>query len=85
MEKKKSNKRWIILSVICFIVGVALWLPNFILQFGYGFWMLTFIVNPLGTLFGFLGRSKFGIISNIFMTFSFFIIMFVGSFIEAIL
>ncbi|MDQ0229229.1 hypothetical protein [Metabacillus malikii] len=83
MEKKKSNKRWIALSFFCFIVGVALWLPNFILQYGYGFWMLTFIINPLGILFGFLGRVKIGIIANIIMTFSFFIIMFVGYLIEA--
>lgn len=82
--KEKSNKKWITLSVICFLAGVALWLPNLILQYGYGFWMLTFIINPLGALFGYLGRSKFGIISNIIMTFSFFIIMFVGNLIEAL-
>ncbi|WP_306462702.1 hypothetical protein [Halobacillus litoralis] len=78
MEKEKSNKKWIILSGICFLVGVTLWLPNFILQYGYGFWILTFIINPVGAVFGYLGKSKFGIISNIIMTFSFFIIMFVG-------
>lgn len=84
MEKEKSNKKWIALSGICFLVGVALWLPNLILQYGY-FWILTFIINPLGALFGYLGRSKIGIISNIIMTFSFFIIMFVGYLIEAFL
>lgn len=83
VEKKKSINNWTILSVICFIVGVVLWLPNLILQYGYGFWLLTFIINPLGALFGFLGKSKFGIISNIIMTFSIFIIMFVGYLIAA--
>lgn len=84
MESNNSNKRWITLSLICFIVGVALWLPNLIFQYGYGFWMLTFIINPLGILFGFLGRSVLGIILNIIMTFSFFIFMFVGYLIESI-
>ncbi|WP_306462670.1 hypothetical protein [Halobacillus litoralis] len=84
MEKEKSNKKWTILSGICFLVGVALWLPNFILQYGYGFWILTFIINPVGAVFGYLGKSKFGIISNIIMTFSFFIIMFVGYLLAAL-
>lgn len=70
--------------MICFILGVVLWLPNFILQYGYSIWMLTFLINPLGALFGMLGKSRFGIISNIIMTFSFFIHMFFGYLFEAI-
>lgn len=77
------NKRWARLSIICFLLGIAVWLPNFIFQYGYGFWMLTFIINPIGIVFGILGRSKFGIISNVIMTFSFFIFMFLGYLISA--
>lgn len=59
-------------------MGIVVWLPNFIFQYGYGFWMLTYIINPIGIVLGVIGRSKFGIISNVFMTFSFFILMFFG-------
>ncbi len=83
MKKKKSNKAWITFSVICFLVGVALWLPNFIYQFGFVYSLYTFIINPIGALFGYLGKSKFWMILNIMMTFSLFILWFVGDLILA--
>ncbi|MFD2045430.1 hypothetical protein ACFSTA_17235 [Ornithinibacillus salinisoli] len=74
----KIHKRWVMLSIICFLLGIIVWLPNFILDYGYGYWMLTFIINPIGIVFGVFGKSKFGIISNVIMTLSFFIFMFLG-------
>ncbi|WNF38769.1 hypothetical protein RJD24_10245 [Bacillaceae bacterium IKA-2] len=81
----QNNQRnlWIILSVICILIGIATWIPNFIFKFGYGYWLLTFFINPLGILFGYLGRSKVAMITNIIITFSFFILMFFGSLFEA--
>ncbi|WP_017187404.1 hypothetical protein [Alkalibacillus haloalkaliphilus] len=75
-----SNKLWTTLSIICAFVGLALWLPNIIFQFGYSFWALTFLVNPIGALFGLIGKSKLGVVLNLIMTFNFFILMFIGYF-----
>lgn len=85
METKKSPRKiWSVLSMICFILGIGAWIPNLVFNYGFGFWMLTFIINPIGIVFGIVGRSRFGIIVNIIMTFSFFIFMFVGYLIAGI-
>ncbi|OIJ17997.1 hypothetical protein BKP45_20640 [Anaerobacillus alkalidiazotrophicus] len=78
-----NKKLWITLSVICILIGIATWIPNFIFEYGYGYWVLTFFINPLGILCGYLGSSRIAMISNIIMTLSFFILMFFGSLIEA--
>ena len=75
---------WFNLSLICFIMGILVWVPNFIFNYGYGYWLLTFIINPLGIAFGIIGKSKFGIVSNAIMTISFFIFMSIGYIIVAI-
>lgn len=72
------KQKWIILSMISFLIGLLLWLPNFIYGYGYGYWLWTFLVGPIGIAFGYIGRSKLGVYMNIFMTFSFFIFMFIG-------
>lgn len=81
--QNKNKKLWITLSVICIVIGIATWIPNVVFEYGYGYWLLTFIINPLGIFFGYMGRSKIAIFLNIIMTFSFFILMFVGSLMEA--
>ncbi|WJE17132.1 hypothetical protein QRD89_07215 [Halobacillus sp. ACCC02827] len=73
-----KESRWQLLSILCACLGAALWLPNFLLNYGYGFWMGTFIINPIGVVFGILGGSRIGIVLNSIMTFSFLIFMFVG-------
>ncbi|WP_078552071.1 hypothetical protein [Bacillus alkalicellulosilyticus] len=75
---EKKRKLFFRLSVICILIGIATWIPNFILEYGYSYWLLTFIINPLGIIFGILGRSIWTVIANIIMTFSFFILMYVG-------
>jgi len=81
--ENNNKKLWITLSVICILIGIATWIPNFIFDYGYGYWLLTIIINPLGIICGYLGRSRIAIILNIILTFSFFILMFFGSLIEA--
>ncbi|WBL17544.1 hypothetical protein [Sutcliffiella sp. NC1] len=78
-----NRKLCIILSYLCFFIGMATWIPNFLFQYGYGYWLLTFIINPIGIIFGYVGNSKVTMIINIIMTFSFFILMFIGSLLEA--
>ncbi|WP_027963884.1 hypothetical protein [Halalkalibacillus halophilus] len=69
----------------CVAIGIALWLPNFIYNFGYGYSLWTFVINPIGALLGYVGKSKTDIILNIIMTFSFFILMAVGYSIQGLL
>ena len=82
--KSKSNKLWIIISVLCLLIGIAVWIPNILLEEARSYWLLTFVINPIGIWFGYLGRSKLTMILNIVMTFSFFIFMFLGYVFNAI-
>lgn len=75
---RETHLKWIGLSIACFLIGVIAWLPNFIFDYGYPFSLLTFIINPIGVVFGMLGENKFGIIANVIMTFSFFLLMAFG-------
>jgi hypothetical protein len=85
VEKEKPSKKvWTVLSVICFILGVLCWIPNLMFNLALSYWMLTFIINPIGIVFGVIGKSKFGIISNAIMSLSFFILMFAGYLINAL-
>lgn len=85
MTQKESRSLWTKLSYITILIGILLWVPNLIFQYGYSCWMLTFIINPIGIIFGIIGKSLWGIIWNILLTFSFFIIMFFGYLIESLL
>lgn len=79
-----NPKGWVVLSFTCFLLGVVSWLPNFITGFGHNFWLLTLIINPLGALFGFLGKIKLVTILNGIMAASFFLFMFIGYILTAI-
>ncbi|OEH54390.1 hypothetical protein AQ616_11560 [Oceanobacillus sp. E9] len=78
------KQKWIILSMISFIISLILWLPNFIYEYGYGYWLWTFLIGPIGIVLGYIGRSKLAVVLNILITFSFFIFMFIGFLWESI-
>ncbi|KRE30276.1 hypothetical protein [Paenibacillus sp. Soil522] len=85
METKNSPRKiWFILSIICFVFGIVVWIPNIVLGDAKSFWILTIIINPLGMVFGYIGKSRFGMILNGIMSFSFFIFMFIGYLINAL-
>ncbi|WP_223701657.1 hypothetical protein [Sutcliffiella deserti] len=67
-----------ILSLICFVICVLLWLPNVLLEVASPFWLLTFIIGPVGLVFGLLGKHYLLAVLNLIMTFSFFLFMYVG-------
>ncbi|MFB5285259.1 hypothetical protein [Peribacillus sp. Hz7] len=67
------------LSLIAILIGITSWvvaIPNSYNSLGT-IWMLTWIINPLGAIFGLLSLktknalSKLAIILNIILTFSF--------------
>ncbi|NMH73519.1 hypothetical protein HF078_10570 [Bacillus sp. RO2] len=72
---KKSLK---ITSLVCFVICVLLWIPNVFMHIASPFWMLTFVVGPIGLAFGLVGKHYLLAILNFIMTFSFFLFMAVG-------
>jgi hypothetical protein len=85
METIKSNtKKWSYLSILCVILGIAIWIPNLVFNQSSGYWVLTFIINPIGIIFGFLGRNKLAVALNMIMTLSFPILTFVGYLVVAL-
>lgn len=74
-----NSKVFLYLSFISILIGITSWvvaIPNTFNSLGT-IWMLTWIVNPLGVIFGLLSLktknafSKLAIILNIILTFSF--------------
>jgi hypothetical protein len=65
-------------SILCFLTGILVWIPNLVYGQPPHYWLLTFIINPFGAVFGYIGRSKRMMLANGIMTVSFFIVMFGG-------
>ncbi|WP_270179720.1 hypothetical protein [Alkalihalobacillus sp. CinArs1] len=79
MNKEKLLK---ILAVSSLVLSVSVWVPNIVFQVASPFWLLTFIIAPVGIVSAALIRNYWLIGSNIFMLFSFFILMFTGNFVN---
>ncbi|WP_404448216.1 hypothetical protein LG307_03610 [Sutcliffiella horikoshii] len=73
-----SKKALKISSLVCFVICVLLWVPNVLLSVASPFWMLTFVVGPIGLAFGLVGKHYFLAFLNFIMTFSFFWLMAIG-------
>lgn len=80
-----KNNRFRTLSFVCFTACVLVWLPNVIFQIASPFWLLTFIIAPIGIAFGLLAKNKWLVILNIIMFFSFFILMAIGYILNSLL
>jgi hypothetical protein len=78
MMADSKRKYWNYLSMFCALFGIVVWVPNLLFQQAYSFWLLTFLVNPIGVLFGVIAKSRLGIITNTIMSASFFLFMFLG-------
>ena len=79
MTKEKLFK---ILSIVCLCICVLVWFPNIVFQVPSPFWLLIYVIAPIGILFAALVKNYWLIIANTFMFFSFFIFMFVGYFVN---
>lgn len=74
-NKYKHLKKW---SLFCLIICILLWVPNIVFQISSPFWLLIYIFGPIGVILGGLSRDILLIILNVIITFSFFILMFIG-------
>lgn len=65
------------IALISLIICILVWVPNVVLQIASPFWLLTFIIAPIGVVCAILIRKYWLAIANTVMFFSFFIVMFV--------
>lgn len=73
--KKKTIKYF---SLVCFIASIILWLPNLIFQIPSTWYFGVFIIAPIGILLAMFSKSKWLILGNTLMFFSFFLLMGIG-------
>ncbi|WP_211654926.1 hypothetical protein [Planococcus alpniumensis] len=73
-----NKKNYQILSSLCLVVAVIVWIPNVVFKIASTFWLATFVLGIIGTVFAALGRNYLLMIGNIIMFFSFFILMAIG-------
>ncbi|MBA2176252.1 hypothetical protein H0266_15245 [Halobacillus locisalis] len=75
MTKEKFFKT---IAIVSFLFCVAVWVPNIVFQTASPWWILTFIVAPIGILSASLVKHYRLIVSNVIMLFSFPLFMFGG-------
>ncbi|TYS59561.1 hypothetical protein FZC76_22295 [Sutcliffiella horikoshii] len=74
-------KKW---SLVCLISCILLWIPNIIFQIASPLWMLTYIIGPIGMAFSLIGKNYILAFLNLVMTFSFFLFMAIGYYINSL-
>ncbi|TDL32852.1 hypothetical protein E2R51_09290 [Jeotgalibacillus sp. S-D1] len=78
MIRTVNKKTHFKLSILCFLLGMLLWVPNIVFEISSPWWMLTFIIGPIGVTFGVLVKNIWLILLNAFVMASFFIFMALG-------
>ncbi|MUK90690.1 hypothetical protein GMD78_20245 [Ornithinibacillus sp. L9] len=74
MRKKQYSK----LSLLCLIISVISWVPNVVFDIASPFWLMTFIIPPIGIVFAVLAKNYWLVAANIIMVFSFYILKALG-------
>lgn len=78
--KKETFKK---LSLLCVLLSVVVLIPNIIFKVSSPLWILTFPFSAIGIVLGWIGKKNFLVVLNVIMFFSFFILMFLGYFINS--
>ncbi|SOC45108.1 hypothetical protein SAMN05878391_2611 [Salinicoccus kekensis] len=81
----KIKNKFTTISLICLLIGILVWIPNILFEISSPFWLLTFIVSPIGVVFGVLSKRTLLIFLNALMFFSFFIFMAIGYIINSMM
>lgn len=71
----QKRKIFFYASIGLLILGLLSWSPYLVFDIQEPYSMLTLLLNPVGAIFGYLANSRFLIIANIFMIFSFILVM----------
>ncbi|UOQ47244.1 hypothetical protein MUN88_14335 [Gracilibacillus caseinilyticus] len=72
MDSGRKYKYW---SLACLVVCLLLWLPNLCISKSSAFWLLTYIVGPLGIYFALKNKNLILITLNALMSVSFFLFL----------
>lgn len=73
-----QRKVFALLSLLCAVICILLWVPNIVFDIGSPWWLVIFFVSPAGVILGVMGRNIWFVIFNLIMFFSFLILMALG-------
>ncbi|MDX8047025.1 hypothetical protein SH601_13610 [Gracilibacillus sp. S3-1-1] len=79
----KGSKKYKLISILCIVFCVLIWVPNVVFEVASPFWIATFVIATIGIVFAALIKNYLLIIANTIMFFSFFILMGIGNIINA--
>jgi len=74
----KQRKSFALLSLLCAVICILLWVPNVAFGIDSPWWLLIFFASPAGVILGVIGRNVWLVILNLIMFFSFLILMALG-------
>lgn len=69
------NHKYMNISAIFFVLGIVVWLPNLILDFGTPLTLLSMVFGAIGVVFAGMARNWLLVVANVFVMFSFFLVM----------
>ncbi|AJD89679.1 hypothetical protein JMA_03620 [Jeotgalibacillus malaysiensis] len=73
-----NTHKYMNLSALFFVLGVLAWLPNLILDYGTPLTLLSMLFGALGIVFAGIARNWLLVVANLFVMFSFFLVMGLG-------
>lgn len=74
----KTRKILEYISIGCVVLGVLMWLPNFIFQYGYGLWLYTIPVGIAGFILSVIVKKPGLAVLNFLVATSFFWLVWIG-------
>lgn len=74
----EQRKKFALLSLLCAVACVLLWLPNIVFNIGSPWWLVIFFASPAGVILGVMARNIWLVLFNLLMFFSFLILMALG-------
>lgn len=74
----EQRKKFAILSLLCAVACILLWVPNLAFGIESPWWLVIFFASPAGVILGVMARNIWLVIFNLIMFFSFLIVMALG-------
>ncbi|MDZ5781919.1 hypothetical protein [Marinococcus luteus] len=65
-------------SVLCLLLSVTTWMPNFIWNYGFSYWLFGQVFGAIGFVLAVVGRLWWLLLPTFLMANSFFVFMTVG-------
>ncbi len=78
-----SREKLKMVSFICLILCIVIWIPNLVFQVASPLWILTYLIAAIGMAFAIISKSFWLAFFNLLMCFNFFILMALGYYISS--